>query len=235
MSKERPVIAITSSMSDSYIRMKQTYFNAVFGAGGIPVFLPFTGGAESARRIFNSGAFDGVLFAGGADVHPKNYGEEITGQDVECVEERDEFELEMARLVKDTDLPIFGICRGIQLMNVAFGGTLHQHVPGHRQEESGTTHERPVSLTEGTLLRELMGSDKIGINSFHHQAVKDVAPGFIVAARSDRDGTIESIEPAVRSERFILGVQWHPEIYYSYSRESAILFETFVNNARGKR
>lgn len=228
---KRPVIGITCSMSNGAVKLGRNYFDAIWAAGGIPVGLPYSGTAEAAKKFFASGEFDGILFSGGVDVDPHRYGEEITGANVEVSADRDEFELTMAELVKDTDLPILGICRGIQLLNVAFGGTLYQDIPGHRQEESGLIHERHANVTPGTLLRELVGQDHIFTNSFHHQAVKDPAPGFIVAARAD-DGTIEAIEPAIRTERFILGVQWHPEIFHAIDETSFAIFRAFINACR---
>lgn len=230
----RPVIGITSSMGNGAIRLGKYYFDAIWAAGGVPVGLPYTGCAADAKKFAESGIFDGILFSGGVDVDPHRYGEEITGANVEVSAERDEFELTLAELIKNTDLPILGICRGIQLMNVAFGGSLWQDIPGHKQEEGGSFHERHANVVPGTLLRELVGHDDIFTNSFHHQAVKVPAPGFIVAARAD-DGTIEAIEPAVRTDRFILGVQWHPERFHDIDSTSGNIFRAFVNAAAGKR
>lgn len=224
----KPVIGITSSMSERFIRMNEAYFKAIYAAGGLPVFLPFTGGADAARQYVESGDFDGILFAGGVDVDPKHYGEEITGEDVEIIEERDCFELAVAELIKDTDIPILGICRGVQLMNVVWGGNLHQHIPHHKQEEPGKEHNSPVTVIEGTLLRELVDCEEMGVNSFHHQAVKDVAPGYVASAVSVADGIIEAIEPKDRKGRFILGVQWHPELFFADDVRSSAIFEAFV-------
>lgn len=228
---KKPVIGITSSMSNGAIKMARYYHQAIYAAGGIPVFLPYTGGAEAAKMYARSGDFDGILFAGGCDIDPHRYGEEITGAGVEICEERDEFELALAEEIKNTNIPILGICRGIQTMNVAFGGTLYQDIPGHKQEEGGSFHERRASVVEGTLLHSLVGSAEIATNSFHHQAVKVPAPGFRVAATAD-DGIIEAIEPAVLSDRFILGVQWHPERYHDIDETSAAIFRAFVNAAK---
>ena len=202
--ENRPVIGITSSMSDTFVRMRRNYFDAIENAGGIPVFMPHTGGADDAEKFLSF--CDGVLFAGGDDVDPKFYGEEIKFDSVETTPERDVFELALAELLKNDTRPVLGICRGAQLLNVAFGGTLYQHIDGHRQDERGAVNLRAARVTEDTFLRELAEADEIKTNSFHHQAVKNVAPGFIVAARAD-DGTVEAIEPAERTDRFILAVQ----------------------------
>ena len=226
--ENRPLIGITTSMSDSFIRMKRTYFDAVICAGGIPVFLPHTGGAPDAEKY--APLFDGFIFAGGADVDPKYYGEEIKFDNVETAPLRDDFELALAELLKNDSRPLLGICRGEQLLNVAFGGSLYQHIDGHKQEEPGAQNLRSAKVVDGTLLSKLAGKTEIFTNTFHHQAVKDVAPGFIVSAYAE-DGTVEAIEPAnaLNSERFILAVQWHPEMFFGTDETASNIFKAFVD------
>ncbi len=227
--ENKPIIGITSSMSDTFIRMRRNYFDAVLGAGGIPVFMPHNGGAEDAEKFL---AFcDGVLFAGGDDVDPKHYGEEIAFDNVETTPLRDDFELALAELLKKTDKPILGICRGAQLLNVAFGGSLYQHIDGHRQEEKGAVNLRTAKVLEGSFLHSIVGEDEIKTNSFHHQAVKAVAPGFIACAVAD-DGTVEAIEPAIKTDRFFLAVQWHPEYLFKYDVPAKKIFRAFVEAAK---
>ena len=227
--ENKPVIGITTSMSDSFIRMRRNYFDAIVEAGGIPVFMPHTGGKEDAEKFL---AFcDGVLFAGGDDVDPKHYGEEIAFDNVETTPLRDDFELALAEILKKDNRPILGICRGEQILNVAFGGSLYQHIDGHRQEEKGAINERAATVMDGTLLRELAGGSEILTNTFHHQAVKAVAPGFIVAARA-ADGTVEAIEPEDRSSRFFLAVQWHPEFFYKTDKCANNIFKAFIEAAK---
>ena len=231
MNQNRPLIGITSSMSDSFIRMKRTYFDAVLAAGGIPVFMPHSGGAEDAAKFAD--LFDGFLFAGGDDVDPKHYGEEIAFDNVETTPIRDDFELALAEILKKDNRPILGICRGEQILNVAFGGSLYQHIDGHRQEEPGAQNLRAANVQSGTLLSTLAESETIYTNSFHHQAVKSVAPGFIVSARAE-DGTVEAIEPAnaLTSERFLLAVQWHPEMFFKTDKTAKNIFEAFIEAAK---
>jgi len=227
----RPVIGITASMSDDYIKMKRTYFDAVLEAGGIPVFLPHTGGAADAERFLS--LCDGILFAGGADVEPARYGEEVKFDNVETTPIRDDFELALAELIKKDSCPVLGICRGEQLLNVAFGGSLYQHIDGHKQSEPGSQNLRAATVTEGTLLHKLAGTTAIKTNSFHHQAVKDVAPGFVVSARAE-DGTIEAIEPEnqISSSRFFMAVQWHPEIFFRTDDTAKNIFKAFIEAAK---
>ena len=230
-SENKPIIGITSSMSDTFIKMRRNYFDAVLGAGGIPVFMPHNGGKEDAAKFLEF--CDGVLFAGGDDVDPKHYGEEIAFDNVQTTPLRDDFELALAELLKNDSRPILGICRGEQLLNVAFGGSLYQHIDGHRQEESGTKNLRAAKVAEGTLLHKLAGTTDIKTNSFHHQAVKDVAPGFVVSARAE-DGTVEAIEPEdqLASPRFFLAVQWHPEIFFRTDDAARNIFKAFIEAAK---
>ena len=227
--EKRPIIGITSSMSDSFIRMKRTYFDAIVDAGGIPMFMPHNGGAEDAAKF--AALCDGFLFAGGDDVDPKHYGEEIAFDNVETTPLRDDFELALVEVIKNDNRPILGICRGEQILNVAFGGSLYQHIDGHRQEELGRCNIRPAKVVEGSFLRSLSEGEDIMVNTFHHQAVKQVAPGFIVSARAE-DGTVEAIEPEVKTDRFFLAVQWHPEFFYRTDKTAENIFKTFVEAAK---
>ncbi len=227
--ENRPVIGITSSMSDTFVRMRRNYFDAIVDAGGIPVFMPHNGGPEDAAKFLEF--CDGVLFAGGDDVDPKHYGEEIAFDSVETTPLRDDFELALADLLKKTDKPILGICRGAQLLNVAFGGSLYQHIDGHRQDERGAVNLRTAKVEAGSFLHSIVGEDEIKTNSFHHQAVKAVAPGFIASARAD-DGTVEAIEPAEKTDRFFLAVQWHPEYLFKHDAPAKKIFGAFVEAAK---
>ena len=224
MSERRPLIAMTCSyQGEKTIALRHTYFNAIYEAGGIPVPLERT--TDPAIIAHYAADFDGYFFTGGVDVDPARYGEEITGQGVEIDTVRDAFEFALYEAVKDSGRPILGVCRGIQFLNVARGGTLHQHIDGHRQENPAPEHLQHVTVKEGTRLHELVGVSEMGVNSFHHQALKDVAPGLIVTAMAD-DGTIEAVEDP--NLPFFLAVQWHPEHYHRDDRTSAAIFEAFI-------
>ena len=222
----RPIIGISPSVSDGFIRMRQNYAEAIIDAGGVPVFLPYTDDRERLSEY--SEMLDGLLFAGGADLDPKYYGETVGFDSVEITPERDGFELALFPVFFETGKPILGICRGIQLMNVALGGSLYQHIGNHRQDGSGAPCEAEVK--EGTRLSEIFGaSGKISINSYHHQAVKRVADGLTVSALSP-DGICEAFE--LPCDRFFVGVQWHPEMLYKNDGNSENLFRAFVCEAK---
>lgn len=222
----RPVIGISPSVKDGFIRMRQNYAEAVIDAGGIPVFLPYS--EDSARLAEYASMLDGLIFAGGADLDPKYYGEKTAFDSVEVTPERDVFELALFPVFFETGKPILGICRGIQLMNVAMGGSLYQHIEGHRQEGKGAPHT--ASVKAGTRLSGIFGtSGEININSYHHQAVKRAADGLTVSALSP-EGICEALE--FNGERFFVGVQWHPEMIYKNDKNAANLFSEFVSEAK---
>ena len=225
MSDHKPLIAIVCSyQGERTIALRQTYFNAIYDAGGIPVPLERTTDPAIIARY--AADFDGFFFTGGVDVDPARYGEEITGQDVEIDAARDAFEFALYDAVKNSGRPILGICRGVQFLNVARGGTLHQHIEGHRQSPiPAVEHPQHVTVRQGTRLHALVGVSEMGVNSFHHQAVKDVAPGLTVTALAD-DGTIEALEDPTHP--FFLAVQWHPEHYHREDRTSSAIFEAYV-------
>lgn len=177
---------------------------------------------------------DGILLTGGVDVDPKEYGE-APHPTVELDPARDDYELDLARLAIARDLPLLAICRGSQVLNVAAGGTLIQDLPsqfptaiGHSVtvEKDAIAHD--VTVQPGTCLSVLLGSPTIAVNSRHHQAVKDAAPGFVVAATSP-DGVVEAIEKPDAS--FCVGVQWHPENFWATGQFKS-LFDGLVDAAR---
>ena len=209
------------------------YMESVENAGGIPAMLPLTENDEELEEIARR--FDGFLFTGGPDVAPELYGQKTEGFCGEICSERDAMEMKLFRLVFELDKPILGICRGLQLMNIALGGTLYQDLPA--QAPSEITHR----VLEKPLAREvheiLVDSDypfgklplKLAVNSRHHQAIDRLAPGLKVRARA-ADGIIEAVympqKPHVRA------VQWHPENFRNDL--SRCIFDEFVESCRWK-
>jgi len=222
---QRPIIGIASSKnSQGKIEMSQTYFNAVWEAGGIGVFLAYT--QDESRLAEYIDSFDGILFAGGVDIDPVHYGEQIMFDSVEVDADRDAFELALYRHVKQSGKPILGICRGLQLLNVAEGGTLYQHIEGHRQDTPGTQRDQNTLIYKDSMLHKLTGESEIRVNSFHHQNIKEPASTLAVDARSE-DGYIEAVH--MPGHKFCLAVQWHPEIYYSQDAAMHKVFSAFVS------
>jgi putative glutamine amidotransferase len=181
-----------------------TYLQSIERAGGVPVVLPpcVTELETLLERL------DGICLSGGPDLDPDAYGARVRHEELGPTEPSlDAFELELARAAIERGMPLLGICRGSQALNVACGGTLHQHVEGHRQNEPGCRPTHDVSVFDGTRLAALIGAGPYAVNSFHHQAVRRLGRGLTVAARA-ADGTVEAIE---RRGGFALGVQWHAE------------------------
>lgn len=231
----RPLIGITCGTSalDSHARQPQdrlnrAYSRAVALAGGVPVIVP---NLEEGCEDWTS-AIDGLLLSGGVDVDPALYGEMVVNSTVEVDSIRDSAELPMVRDAMNKGLPVLAICRGIQTMNVALGGSLYQDLPSqrpsticHRQPGSRDVTTHSVSLEAGARLTDICGSREFAVNSFHHQAIRDTAPGLIVTAHAE-DGVIEAVE--LPGERFVIGVQWHPEELVDSSAEAMRLFREFV-------
>ena len=215
------------------------YVNAVIAAGGIPIVLPPQD--DNVATLLE--LVDGVVFSGGADLDPAIYGDDdVHPKTYDIHPLRDRFELELIKQTIERDIPAFCICRGIQVLNVACGGTLYQDVPDqydaaiqHRQQETGHQNDQAshnVAADADSLLASTYGSTSIPVNSYHHQAVKELAPGLAVSARSD-DGLIEAIEMPDKS--FVLGVQWHPEMMFESNPAHLSLFKQLVAAAAARR
>ena len=197
-----------------------TYLKAIEAAGGMPVVLPPLGDAEALLE-----RLDGVCLSGGPDLDPDAYGALERHAELGPTEpDLDAFELALARAADASGVPLLGICRGAQALNVARGGSLHQHVPAHRQTEPATATTHSVHVEAGTRLAQLVGTRPLRVNSFHHQAVDVLGRGLRAVAHA-ADGTIEAVEAP--GSRFVLGVQWHAEGLVGQPRHRA-LFEALL-------
>lgn len=240
----RPRIGITSwhrQDNDGLERweaIRDNYTGAILAAGGLPLILPITQDDSLPAEYLD--ALDGVLFTGGEDIAPAYYGE---ARD-ECCQEpdaaRDLFEIGLARAALERRLPVLGICRGLQLLNVAAGGTLYQDIgcrPGTAAHHTTATADRRKLMHEvrvllGSRLAQLMCVQRSAVTSTHHQFVKEIAPGFRVVAESAEDGIVEAIESL--EHPFALAVQWHPERMYEEHPAHLALFVGLVEAAQRK-
>lgn len=202
-----------------------TYLRAVQRAGGMPVVLPPLAPEEVPSLLDR---LDGVCLSGGPDLDPAAYG--APGRHAELGETEpalDAFELAIAAEADRRGVPLLGVCRGAQTLNVVRGGTLHQHLPGHRQSELATITTHGVRLALHSRTGRTTGATQLEVNSFHHQAVDELGAGLSVAARAP-DGTVEAIE--CREHPFLLGVQWHAETLVDHPAHLA-LFRALVRAA----
>jgi putative glutamine amidotransferase len=218
--------AITASMNMNYI-------DSLVRAGGAPVVLPCVADPEVIQAAVE--AADAVLLPGGGDIISHAYGEEPHPKSMYQDPVRDSMEFEVTRRALEMGRPILGICRGVQLLNVAFGGSLIQDVPSqvpdvllHYSYALDTFLAHTIDIEEGSLLARVLGSTSMAVNSFHHQAVKDVGQGLSVNCRA-RDGVIEGVEAA--DGRPILGVQFHPEECTAAYAQFQPLFDWLVREA----
>jgi putative glutamine amidotransferase len=198
-----------------------TYLRAIERAGGLPVVLPPVD-LDAVEELLDR--LDGICLSGGPDLDPVNYGARERHAELGETEPTiDAFELALARAAEARGLPVLGVCRGAQALNVARGGTLHQHIDGHRQSELATVPTQQLAVEPRSRLASLTGA-QVAVNSFHHQAVDVLGAGLRVVARA-ADGTVEAIEDRTRT--LVLGVQWHAETLIELP-EHAALFTALV-------
>lgn len=225
----KPIIGVTTSVSDERkLTLNLVYTRAVTAAGGVPVALP--NDRCCADEIFS--ALDGVLFSGGGDIHGKYFGQPLHEKAASVSEERDEFELELFKLTQKARKPVLGICRGVQLINIAMGGDIFQHMENHSQTQERHETSHFADIYPNTFLHGFFKSEKIAVNSFHHQALDRLGEGLAVSAVSE-DGYIEGVEYREPREWFCVGVQWHPEEMLADPRGilQLELFKAFVEAA----
>jgi putative glutamine amidotransferase len=234
-----PLIGVSTSISfgkpPERAYVNSSYLHAIQQAGGVPVALPPQLSATSLTRL--AGGLNGLLLTGGGDMDPALFGEDPHSTLYGVAPSRDAVETTAVRIALDRRLPILAICRGIQVLNVALGGSLYQDVatdPGtelrHSQEAPRDQPTHKVVVEPGSRLAETLDTDEIEVNSMHHQAVKVLGAGLRAVAWAP-DHLVEGIEVSDPS-RFVLGVQWHPEELVSHSEPARRLFTALVSRAR---
>lgn len=232
---KKPVIGLIPLVDEEResLWMLPGYPEGLSAAGALPVTLPLTADEADLRQLI--GTLDGLLLTGGHDVQPSLYGEAAL-PGVCCCPARDEMERKLLALALERDLPVLGICRGIQFLNAALGGTLWQDLPTQRptsvEHHQKPPYDRPahtVTVLPATPLAAAVGAGVLPVNSYHHQAVKALAPALRPMALSE-DGLVEAVwHPG---KRFVWAVQWHPEFAWKTSRPCAEIFRVFVEAAK---
>lgn len=235
INKRKPIIGILPSVepSNKMTKVNYGYTNGIIKHGGIPMIFTFVENETDMKQMVD--LCDAILLVGGVDVDPKLFGEEKLNDTVDISPERDALELPVIKMALEQDKPILGVCRGIQILNVALGGTLYQDLAVQNTASNALVHSQKigypegghyVDIVKGSLLDDLFGEEKTFVNTYHHQAVKDVAPGLEVGAFSE-DGLVEAVY--LRERPYVLAVQWHPELIREQHKCSDKIFEYFMS------
>ncbi len=228
--KKAPIIGLTPQIDydTGMYKIAPHYTDCLARAGAIPLLLPFTKDQNGLSHLL--ALCDGILLTGGHDIHPSYYGEDMHEFCNSPVSSRDTLEMQLIPMALERKKPIFAICRGIQALNVALGGTLYQDINAqgatdlsHRLPDTPAAHS--VTCVKDTLAAELFGTEPVSVNSLHHQAIKDLGQGLSVAAYSE-DGLVEAVH--LPSHPFVFGVQWHPELLAAKDPNQFELFRRFV-------
>jgi len=230
------LIGVTPAQSDKgNITVNQDYLNAIMRAGAVPVLLPMTEDDKAQTALL--ARLDGLLLSGGADVAPALYGEETLPCCGEILPIRDSFEIGIFQKALKASLPVLGICRGIQIINVALGGTLYQDIETqlkgaikHPCYDTPRDKVHEVTVTEDSLLYRASGLTRFGVNSRHHQGIKQLGKGLVATAYS-ADGLIEAVD--YPQARYVTAVQWHPESLSDRYPEAQTIFDAFVEACKG--
>ena len=231
----KPIIGVMPLWDDEKesIWMLPGYMDGIHQAGGIPVILPFSTDMGEIKRL--AGLCDGFLFTGGHDVSPKLYHEEPLDGLVSCCEMRDDMETGYLHEAISSNKPVLGICRGIQFINAALGGTLYQDLPiqhpsniEHHQKPPYDVPIHDVMIEKDSPLSQCLKTETLSVNSYHHQAVKTLADCLKVMAKAP-DGIIEAVY--MSGYRFLWAVQWHPEFSWKTDSNSMKIFKAFIEAA----
>jgi putative glutamine amidotransferase len=237
-----PLIGFTSSHFAApgtgweYNRGYVPIIQAIEEAGGLPVLIPISVNRDTLRGIYDR--LDGVLLPGGGDVRPSVYGQETHPATDNISDARDLLEIQLARWAVDDNMPLFGICRGHQVINVALGGTLIQDIPSqiggkvpHNITEPRSYRAHEVEIDPSSRLAGILGGTRFQVNSLHHQSIQMAAPEVCVTAYAP-DGVAEALE--MPHKNFVLSVQWHPEDFYREDSAMQRLFRAFIEAASDK-
>jgi putative glutamine amidotransferase len=226
---KRPVIGVVPlwDSGKNSVWMLPGYLDGITLAGGLPVILPFTDTEDIIASL--ALRFDGFLFTGGQDVSPSLYGETVKPACGEVCELRDRMESMLLREALKNDRPLLGICRGIQFLNAALGGTLYQDIPSELPSDLIHAQKPPYDLPSHNVkvwgkLSGILGANELAVNSYHHQGIKTLSSQLDACAEAD-DGLIEAVH--IPNERFVWAVQWHPELSLK-AEHSAKLFAAFI-------
>lgn len=232
----KPIIGITCLVNwqDERQQQNETYIQAVLKAGGVPVLLPAVN--STAVIMEQAELVDGLIVSGGPDMDPKYFGEQPVPELGGVSPLMDASESVLIRRILELNKPLLGICRGEQVLNVVAGGTLYQdlrralpEVLKHVQDQPRWFPSHSARIVAGTKLAKILQAEELPVNSFHHQAVARVAPGFVATAYAP-DGVIEAIES--QNHRFVIGVQWHPEGMWNQTNNYDALFAALIQAAQ---
>jgi putative glutamine amidotransferase len=232
-----PVIGLVAEYTDidmhgathGYYVATKFYVEAVRAAGGVPVVVPYLAATEIPSVLAR---LDGVVLCGGIDIAPIRYGAVAVPETNVPQPARDAFEMALIDRLLEHNVPTLGVCRGVQSLNVALGGTLHQHLTVHPTEAVWTATAHTVDFTPGSKLASIIGQTQLAVNSLHHQSIDRLGRGVVVTGRAACDGGVEAVE--IEGAPNVLAVQWHPEVL-SPQAEHLALFQNLVETARQRR